>query len=101
MNKDNNIHLSGTLFSDIEVVDTSKGHCYTRFMISCKREHNDWKDNINCIAWDDNAKKLKDLKKDAPVELNGTLQVDVYQKDGLKNYSTKVLVQEITVKSGD
>lgn len=51
MDKNNQVLLTGTLHTDIEVKQSTKGQSFTKFQVACSRETGTWKDYISCIAW--------------------------------------------------
>lgn len=97
MNKNNQVLLTGTLHTDIEVKQSTKGQSFAKFQIACSRETGTWKDYISCIAWGTLADQLYNLKKSTPITINGSIQTGSYMKDGKKIYTTDVQVTDITL----
>ena len=62
MNKNNQVLLTGTLHTDIEVKQSTKGQSFAKFQIACSRESGTWKDYISCIAWGNLAEQMYNLK---------------------------------------
>lgn len=97
MNKNNQVLLTGTLHTDIEVKQSTKGQSFTKFQITCSRETGTWKDYISCIAWGNLADQMYNLKKSTPITIKGSIQTGSYMKDGKKIYTTDVQVTDITL----
>jgi len=62
MDKNNQVLLTGTLHTDIEVKQSTKGQSFTKFQVACSRETGTWKDYISCIAWGNLADQMNNLK---------------------------------------
>ena len=97
MNKNNQVLLTGTLHTDIEVKQSTKGQSFAKFQIACSRESGTWKDYISCIAWGNLADQMYNLKKSTPITIKGSIQTGSYMKDGKKIYTTDVQVTDITL----
>jgi single-strand DNA-binding protein len=96
----NKVIIIGNLGNDPEVATTSGGKSIANFSIATSEkwkgkdgqpvEKTEWH---RCVAFD----KLADicsqyLKKGSKVFVDGKLQTDKYQKDGVDMYSTKIIV---------
>ncbi len=96
----NKVIIIGNLGNDPEVATTSGGKSIANFSIATSEkwkgkdgqpvEKTEWH---RCVAFD----KLADicsqyLKKGSKVFVEGKLQTDKYQKDGVDMYSTKIIV---------
>lgn len=97
MNKNNQVLLTGTLHTDIEVKQSTKGQSFTKFQIACSRETGTWEDYISCIAWGTLADQMYNLKRSTPLTIKGSIQTGSYMKDGKKIYTTDVQVTDITL----
>lgn len=101
MNKNNQVLLTGTLHTDIEVKQSTKGQSFAKFQIACSRESGTWKDYVSCIAWGNLAEQMYSLKKSIPITIKGSIQTGSYMKDGKKIYTTDVQVTDITLLGCD
>lgn len=54
-------------------------------------------DFINCVAWNKQAELIsKYFKKGSQMALEGRIQTGSYEKDGIKRYTTDVVVESLT-----
>lgn len=99
----NKVILIGNLGKDPEMRQTQAGKAVASFSIACtdswkdkngdKQERTEWV-NISCF---DKLAEIcgKYLKKGSQVYVEGRLQTDKYQKNGVDHYSTKVLINDM------
>ena len=91
----------GHLGQDPKKGTTNSGKDYANFSIGITEN---WKDKnsgekksktewVNIVAWGGLAKYAAYLKKGSKVYVEGKLQTETYDKDGQKQYSTKVVLQ--------
>ena len=102
----NKVILIGNLGQDPKTGTTNSGKEYANFSIGVN-EH--WKDKdsgekksktewANIVAWGGLAKYAAYLKKGSKVYVEGKLQTEQYEKDGQKQYSTKIVLQGFDAK---
>lgn len=97
----NKVHLIGRLTKDPEV-RYSQGENSTavaRYSLAVdrrfKREGDQEADFINCVAFGKNGEFAeKYLHKGMKIAVSGRLQTGSYEKDGVKHYTTDVVVEE-------
>lgn len=88
----NRIILSGNLTRDPEVKYTQSGKTLCRCGIAVNRTK-DAVDFFNLLAWDKTAEFIgKYLKKGSRIFVEGRLQTNSYEKDGVKHTAVDVVV---------
>ena len=93
----NKVILSGNLTRDVELKITASGKSIARMSIAVQRPFaKDKTDFFNLVAWEKQAEFChKYLKKGSGVIVEGRLETDNYEKDGVKHYSTNIQVERI------
>ena len=93
----NKVFLSGNLTRDPEVRYTQSGKAFARMGIAVKRQFaKDAVDFFNLVAWEKTAEFCgKYFKKGSRVLVEGRLQTNSYEKDGVKHSSTEVLIENV------
>ena len=94
----NSVNLMGRLTKDPELKYGASGTAYCKFAIAVNRAFKkDEVDFINCTCFGKTAEAMGEYsRKGDQIGVCGSLQVDVYEKDGEKRYSTSVTVQSFT-----
>lgn len=88
----NNVVIIGRLTSDPELKQNEK-YTQCKFTLAVNRIK-EGTDFINCIAWNKQAELInKYLHKGNQVAIEGRIQTGSYEKDGVKHYTTDVIVQ--------
>lgn len=88
----NNVILIGRLTSDPEIKQNEK-YTQCKFTLAVNRLK-EGADFISCIAWNKQAELInKYLHKGNQVAIEGRIQTGSYEKDGVKHYTTDVIVQ--------
>lgn len=89
----NNIAISGRLTRDPETVSMQDGNKYSKFSLAVDRPYQkDKTDFIDVIAWNKTAELVERyLIKGRQVIVQGSLQIDTYERDGVKR--TKAVVR--------
>lgn len=96
----NKVFLSGNLSRDPEVRYTQKGTAYARVGIAVNRPYSKDKekatDFFTVVAWDKTAEFCGNyLKKGSRVVIEGRLQPNSYEKDGVKVSTVDIVVENI------
>ena len=90
----NNVVLIGRLTSDPELKQNEK-YTQCKFTLAVNRLK-EGADFISCIAWNKQAELInKYLHKGNQVAIEGRIQTGSYEKDGVKHYTTDVIVQSL------
>jgi single-strand DNA-binding protein len=100
--------LLGRLTRDPEIKFTPGGDAVANFSIATSEQ---WKDKSgtkqektefhNCVAFRKLAEIIGEyLKKGSQVYIEGKLQTDKYEKDGITRYTTKIIVNEMKMLGG-
>ena len=101
----NAVQLMGRLTKDPELKYGASGNAYCKFTVAVNRAFKkDEVDFINCTCFGKTAEAMGQYsRKGDQIGVCGSLQIDVYEKDGEKKYSTSVNVQSFTfgAKGGD
>lgn len=94
----NAVQLMGRLTKDPELKYGASGTAYCKFTIAVNRAFKkDEVDFINCTCFGKTAEAMGEYsRKGDQIGVCGSLQVDVYEKDGEKKFSTSVTVQSFT-----
>lgn len=89
----NSIAISGRLTRDPETVSMQDGNKYSKFSLAVDRPYQkDKTDFIDVIAWNKTAELVaRYLVKGRQVIVQGSLQIDTYERDGVKR--TKAVVR--------
>ena len=97
----NSTQLLGRLTKDPELKYGSSGTAYCKFTLAVNRAFKkDETDFINCTAFGKAAETIAEyVRKGDQFAVTGRIQVDVYEKDGEKRYSTGVMVDGFTFVS--
>lgn len=90
----NIVIITGRLTRDPEKRQTSTGSTVMSFTLAVDRNgKNKETDFIRCEAWGKTADFIAQwFTKGSPIEINGALRVDTYEKDGQKRELTKIVV---------
>ena len=94
----NQVNLLGRLTRDPELKYGSSGNAYCKFTLAVNRAFKkDETDFINCTAFGKAAEAITEyVKKGDQFAIGGRLQVDTYESNGEKRYSTSVMVDGFT-----
>lgn len=91
----NFIVLSGRLTASPELRQTQNGKNVATFRVAVDRDKNKT-DFIRCEAWDKTADVcVRYLNKGSKVLVEGSLNIDEWEKDGQKRTMTRVLVRRV------
>lgn len=101
----NKVMLIGHLGKDPELSYTPSGTAVCKFSLatndSYKGDDGNWVERTewhNITAWRKLAEVCSQyLKKGSRIYLEGKIQTDTYEKDGKKNYFTKIVMNEMTM----
>lgn len=102
----NNVCLMGRLTAEPELKATQSGKMHTQFTVAVNRKFKNQDGNydadfITVQAWGNTAEFIcKYFKKGQMIALNGRIQVDTYEKDGQKQWSTKVIAENVEFCGG-
>lgn len=93
----NRVILSGNLTRDPEVRYTQNGKAYARMGLAVNRPYSkDAVDFFNLLAWDKTAEFCgKYLKKGSRILVEGRMQTNSYEKDGVKYNGVEIIVENI------
>ena len=96
--KMNSTQLLGRLTKDPELKYGASGNAYCKFTLAVNRAFKkDEVDFISCTAFKKTAETIAEyVKKGDQFAVTGRIQVDVYEKDGEKRYSTGIMVDGFT-----
>lgn len=94
----NKVILIGRLVADPEVRNTQTGTAVARYKLAVDRQRNkegqQEADFISCVAWDSRADfAARYLHKGIKIAVEGRIQTGSYEKDGVKHYTTDVIVE--------
>ena len=101
----NKVMLIGRLGKDPELKYTEKGTAYCNFSLATDESYKDENGNKvertewhNIITWRKLAEICQQyLKKGSKIYCEGKLQTDSYEKDGVKRYSTKIVMTDMAM----
>ena len=103
----NKVFLAGNLTREIELKYTSGGKAYVNFSLGINesfKQGDEWKKRTiypNVVVWGKMAENCAEyLKKGSSVLIEGKLQMDQWEKDGQKHYSTKIAAQSVQFLDG-
>lgn len=87
------ILTNGRLVKDVELKGTIAFQI-ARFTVAVNRQFKkDEADFINCVAFGKKAETIeKFFEKGSPINIEGRLQTGSYEKDGVKHFTTDVIV---------
>lgn len=87
------ILTNGRLVKDVELKGTTAFQI-ARFTVAVNRQFKkDEADFINCVAFGKKAETIeKFFEKGSPINIEGRLQTGSYEKDGVKHFTTDVIV---------
>lgn len=87
------ILTNGRLTKDVELKEAN-GLQIARFTVAVNRQFKkDEADFINCVAFGKKAETIeKFFEKGSPINIEGRLQTGSYEKDGVKHFTTDVIV---------
>lgn len=95
----NQVFLMGNLTRDIELKETVGGKTYTRVGLAVRRQFSKDKDAVdffNLVAWDRTAEMMsKYLSKGNKILVEGRLQTNSYEKNGVKVSTYDVIVGNV------
>lgn len=95
----NKIFISGNLAKDPEIRYTQSGKAVMRTSIAVRRpfsKEKDATDFFNIEAWEKTAEFFgRYLSKGSKILIEGRLQNNVYEKDGVKHYAEKIIVENV------
>ena len=87
----------GNLTKDPELRVTQTGKSVCSFSVAVKRRYQDAADFHNCVAWGGTAEAIhKYFQKGKEILVAGELQNESYEKDGVKRWSTKLVVERFS-----
>lgn len=94
----NKVILIGRLVADPEVTNTQTGKAVARYRLAVdrqrKKDGQQEADFISCVAWDKGADfASRYLHKGTKIAVEGRIQTGSYEKDGVKHYTTDVIVE--------
>lgn len=94
--------LIGRLTADPDLRKTQSGISCVRFTVACSRKIPDKNtgerkaDFINCVAWRSTAEFIhRYFRKGSSICVEGTMQNNNYEKDGVKHFSYIVVVDSV------
>lgn len=95
------ILTNGRLTKDVELKDAN-GLQIARFTVAINRQFKkDEADFISCVAFGKRAETLaKFFEKGSPINIEGRLQTGSYEKDGVKHFTTDVIVDNFEFIAG-
>lgn len=89
----NKIMLIGRLTKDIDLKKSQSGMSVARFTLAVNRMKKDEADFISCVVFDKRADTMYQyLGKGSLVGIEGHLQTGSYEKNGVRVYTTDVIV---------
>lgn len=94
----NSFVLQGRLTKDVEYGQTNSGVSYANFTIAWNEKYNETETNLfmNCKAWRGTADLInKYFKKGDELIVEGKIITEVYEKDGDKKSSTRMIVDKV------
>ena len=95
----NKVFLLGRLVSTPEIKDTHSGKTYTRVGLAVNRPFSKDKDAVdffNLVAWDKTAEMMsRHLGKGRRILVEGRLQTNSYEKNGVKVSTYDVIVGNV------
>lgn len=101
----NAVMLVGRLVQDPEMIERDNGRKVSRVTLAVNRKfkgtdgvyHTDF---IDCVLWNNIAKNVNEYcSKGDLIGIRGRIQVETYEKDGIKRKITDVIAESITFLS--
>jgi len=98
----NNTNLIGRLTADPELKYTQSGTAVSKFTIAVDRQYKNASgeretDFIRCVAFKKTAEIIAQYqKKGNQIGVSGRIQTGSYDKDGVRHYTTDILVDNFT-----
>lgn len=104
----NKAQIIGNLGKDPELKYTPSGKAVASFSVATSEKWKDAEGNQqektewhNVTAWDKLAEVIGQyLKKGSKVYIEGKLQTDKWEKDGVTHYSTKIIAKDLIMLGG-
>lgn len=95
------ILTNGRLTKDVKLKDAN-GLQIARFTVAINRQFKkDEADFISCVAFGKRAETIaKFFEKGSPINIEGRLQTGSYEKDGVKHFTTDVIVDNFEFIAG-
>jgi len=108
MSKDMNIFsCTGRLTRDSELTYTNTGAAICKFSLAYTRnikKNDQWQDKscyINCVLWGKRGEALNQyLNKGQQVAINGELDFETWEKDGIKRSKHSLIVDNVVLTGG-
>ena len=108
MGCENKVSLTGNLGRDAELKYTANGQAIASFSVATttkwkteggeKKERTDWH---RCSMFGKRAEALsRYLTKGTTIQVEGSIQYREYEKDGVKKYSTDIVVNDVLLLGG-
>lgn len=98
----NKVFLKGRTTKDVEVKHSANGFAIANFSIATDESYKDkngtWQKETeyhNCVAFGKLAEKLASVGKGENLVVIGKIKTDSWEKDGKKNYSTKIYADHV------
>jgi len=98
----NKVIMIGNLTKDPELRYTAKGEAVVNLRLACNRKYksgNEMKEEVcfvNIVVWAKRAENCNQyLKKGSPILVDGRLQSRTWEKDGVKQYATEIVAENI------
>lgn len=94
----NKVILTGRLCSDVDVKTAKSGKTVAKYRLAVNREGRQdgeqQADFLNCVVFDKGAEfAQKYLRKGVKIAIEGRIQTGSYDKDGVRHYTTDIMVQ--------
>lgn len=94
----NRVILIGRLVADPEIMNTQSGNSVARYRLAVdrqrKKDGQQESDFISCVAWGKGAEFAhRYLSKGTKIAVEGRIQTGKYEKDGVKHYTSDVIVE--------
>ena len=94
----NKVILIGRLVADPELRNTQSGKSVASYRLAVdrqgKQDGQPDADFLNCVTWGKNAEfASKHLSKGTKIAVEGRIQTGSYEKDGVKHYTTDIIVE--------
>ena len=104
----NKVQIIGNLGRDPEIKTIPSGQKVASFSLACsekytdkqgqKQEKTEW---INCKAWGKLAEIIeKYVKKGSQIYVEGKIETQSFEKDGVKKYKTEIIVNQMLMLGG-
>ena len=103
----NMVMLVGRLVQNPEIIEHENGSKVSRITLAVNRKfkasdgtyHTDF---VDCVLWNNFAKNVNEYcSKGDLIGVRGRIQVDTYEKDGIKRKITDVIAENITFLSSN